>query len=503
MKCPFSCIELNKEWKKKTIYGIPIFGLISLFGGILVMIVLGSYYSFGNIMTYMTSYMRQNGSPNITYSDFIVVQSTYGMTQGITMPVIGYITLKIGENVSILIGTIVFSLGCIVTHITIQKELWMVAATYGFISSLGQNLALIPTITTAMKWFPKHKALISGVIVSGYGGGSFIFNQIQTNYINPENFLIESSGQDYGYFTNPILLNRLPQLILLLGGIYFFMSLLGALLIVQPCEEWYNDIDQNIDNNTIYESWIDILKSKELYLLWISRFALQFFSQVIGGFYKTFGLTFIYDDHFLSMVGTVCSIFNCSGRLFYGYLMDKLSYKVAASIEAIVLTVFTATLYFTSLLGEQTSSQRCMEISKNETHFINSTITETSIDPELCGSLETPLAAKITFAIFIWVLFFTFPGTYAMQPAVCTQTFGQKYGGMAYSLLFTGDILNNLMVGMLSKPLIESTGFLGLFLCTSAWGIVVLIATQFYPKYPSPYKNNTPNMDMTKSSLSS
>nr|XP_040573905.1 uncharacterized MFS-type transporter YhjX-like [Lepeophtheirus salmonis] len=297
----------------------------------------------------------------------------------------------------------------------------MVAATYGFISSIGQNLALIPAITTAIKWFPKNKGLISGVIVSGYGGGSFIFNQIQTNYINPENFLIESSGQDYGYFTNPILLNRLPQLILLLGGIYFFMSLLGALLIVQPCEEWYNDMDENIDSKTIYESWKDILKSKEFYLLWISRLALPFFSLVIGGFYKTFGLTFIYDDHFLSMVGTVCSIFNCSGRLFYGYLMDKLSYKVATSIQAIVLTVFTSTLYFTSLLGEQTSSRPCQEMSKNEIYLLNSTMTENGIDPELCGALETPLAAKITFAILIWIIFL-----HSQEHMQCNQLYAHK-----------------------------------------------------------------------------
>ena len=45
--------------------------------------------------------------------------------------------------------------------------------------------------------------------------------------------------------------------------------------------------------------------------------------QTIAGFYKAFGQTFILDDHFLSFVGAVCSVFNCSGRLVYGLLMDK------------------------------------------------------------------------------------------------------------------------------------------------------------------------------------
>ena len=46
-------------------------------------------------------------------------------------------------------------------------------------------------------------------------------------------------------------------------------------------------------------------------------------TQAVAGFYKTFGLTFIQDDHFLALVGAVSSIFNCSGRLFYGMLMDR------------------------------------------------------------------------------------------------------------------------------------------------------------------------------------
>ena len=49
------------------------------------------------------------------------------------------------------------SLGCALTYITLSKDLWMVAATYGFVSAFGQNIALIPTLTTAMKWFPNRK----------------------------------------------------------------------------------------------------------------------------------------------------------------------------------------------------------------------------------------------------------------------------------------------------------------------------------------------------------
>ena len=53
------------------------------------------------------------------------------------------------------------------------------ALTYGFISALGQGIALIPTMTIGMKWFPHQKGLAMGIVVGGFGGGAFVFNQIQ------------------------------------------------------------------------------------------------------------------------------------------------------------------------------------------------------------------------------------------------------------------------------------------------------------------------------------
>ena len=85
----------------------------------------------------------------------------------------------------------------------------------------------------------------------------------------------------------------------------------------------------------------EALKRKEFYMLWVtrsqnppfinlstkmcllSRFCAVLITQSVSGFYKAFGQSFIADDHFLSFVGAVSSVFNCTGRLFYGILMDR------------------------------------------------------------------------------------------------------------------------------------------------------------------------------------
>ena len=87
---------------------VPIFGALSVLGGFLLQFTMGSFYSFGNMMTYMTSYMRMHGSPNITYEDFVVVQSTWGMTQGTVMPLSGFLIHLIGEKAAMTSGAFIF-----------------------------------------------------------------------------------------------------------------------------------------------------------------------------------------------------------------------------------------------------------------------------------------------------------------------------------------------------------------------------------------------------------
>ena len=53
-------------------------------------------------------------------------------------------------------------------------------------------------------------------LVGGFGLGAFIFNQIQTAYLNPLNQKLNKDG----FFTDEKILNRVPSLFLLLGCLY-------------------------------------------------------------------------------------------------------------------------------------------------------------------------------------------------------------------------------------------------------------------------------------------
>ena len=94
-----------------------------------------------------------------------------------------------------------------------------------------------------------------------------------------------------------------------------------------------------------------------------------------------------------------------------------------------ILSFPVSTFYLTSLIGVDVPS----EFPTNSDLF-NCTIAplitgnSTTVFDENCAfePPETALITKIIYALWVWAIFLTFPGTFAMQPAVTTQTFGHK-----------------------------------------------------------------------------
>ena len=162
-------------------------------------------------------------------------------------------------------------------------------------------------------------------------------------------------------------------------------------------------------------------------MLWVTRLSVVMLSNVISAFYKVFGQTFIRDDKFLSVVGSINSVFNCSGRLLYGLIMDKFAYKVSMSIEAVLLVLLMSTFYLTSMIG--VADPVCQELATNMTNLTTS-LPSTTTASELCAEIPTSFTTKVrlpllsrhiiqcsqaVYAVWVWAIYLTFPGTYSTQ----------------------------------------------------------------------------------------
>jgi MFS transporter, OFA family, oxalate/formate antiporter len=71
------------------------------------------------------------------------------------------------------------SSGVFLTYFTVQEGLGLTTLTYGLLFGVGVALAYAPPMGVAMRWFPRQKGLVNGIIVGGFGLGAFIFNQVE------------------------------------------------------------------------------------------------------------------------------------------------------------------------------------------------------------------------------------------------------------------------------------------------------------------------------------
>ena len=95
----------------------------------------------------------------------------------------GHLEERIGVRFTVLLGATIMTSGVYLTSLTIRTSAILTVVTYGFMFGLGTALAYAPPLGVAMRWFPKQKGLVNGVIVGGFGLGAFVFNQVSLYHL--------------------------------------------------------------------------------------------------------------------------------------------------------------------------------------------------------------------------------------------------------------------------------------------------------------------------------
>ncbi|XP_048251114.1 L-lactate transporter-like isoform X2 [Haliotis rufescens] len=325
-------------------------------------------------------------------------------------------------------------------------------AYLGFAGTTDSSQILCAHWLVDFQCFPKRKGLVTGLIIAGIGGGTFVFNEVITHFINPYNLLPETSHQGDLYFSQAVLLDKVPYCFLLLGGVDAGIQLLAVLLIgkhepaapapensalteetqmdhVLDCpvnKENYEDGEglgakskSGVEEKTDYAPW-EVLRTKIFYLMWAIYVCVVLGIFFITNFYKTFSQTFIKDDHFLSLAGSVSSVLNALGRPFWGAVGDKLGYRESLVVVCAILGSAAAT--FT-----------------------------------LCE-----YGGKVMLIIWMCLIYGTFSGFFCIMPSLNVSIFGHKYYSSNYGLLMSAMIVVQIAGGLLTSQLKDTIGWKGI-----------------------------------------
>ena len=157
----------------------------------------------------------------------------------------GSFLVQRGANprVIILIGEAV-ALTCFILATQMQTF-----ATFTLFYVLGfgmQNFVYMVPIHHGWLWFPGHPGLVSGIIIGGYGFGAFIFDNVATHVINPDNLPIDT---DTGLYPTSVNDNFKKMMYTLIGS-WFAITLIG-LITIFPGPGHKSDKSANSDHSDL------------------------------------------------------------------------------------------------------------------------------------------------------------------------------------------------------------------------------------------------------------
>ncbi|TGZ55982.1 hypothetical protein CRM22_010237 [Opisthorchis felineus] len=471
-------------------------GCIAIFGGILIHFTFGHFYTIANMVPYIMGYTKARVQPDVSDGLTIWLSALALGVQGVVMPIGGIIAAKIGFRYVVAASCLLESGGVLLTYFTIQKSFIGVIFTYSLIKGAGLGFGYAVVLGVATTWFPQRRGIVSGLIVGGFGLGALIFTPIQTAFINPKNVKVDNVTRE---FTDPELLDRVPNVFLLLGGLLLGLQIIGFILLrskPRPAEkEDRHELREEkkrltgpehtagdsetkqtslrCSTGSLKEPWskmaperqppedenltpVQVLRRCDFYRMWVVMFCNIIPITIITSAYKYFGQAYISDDFFLSIVATISAIFNAGGRIMWGAFVDKVSFK----IPLCTMLVAWSTILFT---------------------FPHLRYLEGSV-------------LKAFYALWVCLLFISLSGVFAIMPTATGTLFGPERMAINYGLVFSAFAFGSVTCSIVNTLVSSKGAYVMQF---TACGCVCLIA--FFIALSLTDKKMNPRYDVFRS----
>jgi len=183
----------------------------------------------------------------------------------------------------------------------------------GFCEAIGVGICYVCPIVCAVKWFPRHKSLATGIVVAGYGGSPIIISLIGEYLLSHQ--------------VNVLTIFQY------MGSVFLIIIPVAAMILQNPPQEKdYKPVTADIKT-------IDLFKDRNFWGLLCGIFPCLCIGLMTIGNIKPFGLSL---NLSLAITGTAVSIlafFNAVGRIGWGIIGGVLEGK-----KTILLSLISTSL---------------------------------------------------------------------------------------------------------------------------------------------------------------
>jgi len=143
-------------------------------------------------------------------------------------PVGAYFYKRISVKIILAIGTLI-SVGFVFISSFTHKFAWFIV-TYGIGFTIGIGLTYFPPMISSWEWLPNNKGFASGMILCGFGFGSFFFGFIAKALVNPDNEvpeLVADGDKIYSYEVA----ERVPFMLQVICGMWLVLGAVGVIFV--------------------------------------------------------------------------------------------------------------------------------------------------------------------------------------------------------------------------------------------------------------------------------
>lgn len=339
-----------------------------LAGSVLILLCTGAIYAFSVFAGPLTA---EHGW---TMPQVMLAFTINGAVAPIPMILGGYIIDRGGARWSILVGSVLFALGFILTGTA--ESLGQLYLFYGVIAGLGQGFAYSGCLNNTIKLFPDRRGFAAGVITAGMGAGSVIAAPVAQA-------IIKTADPGAAFIR--------------MGAVYAVVVILGSLL-VRPAPVGYKPEGWNPPAGApavVNRTWKDMLSTPTFYLIFVMLGAGAFSGLMIASQLSTIAQTSMFGitAATAAVLVSVYSVCNALGRFGWGAVSDRLGYTTAVTfIYGLVALSFLVLLTWHSMAG---------------------------------------------FIVGIVGLGLCFGGVMGVFPALTMKTYGPRFQGVNYGIMFT------------------------------------------------------------------
>lgn len=239
----------------------------------------------------------------------------------------GLLSGKVNVKINVWVSSVLFLLGFLLASST--TSLAMLYIGFGVLGGFASGLAYNAVMSTMSKWFPDKQGLISGILLMGFGLGSFIIGKVYDAF---------TPAEIGGWRTSFKIFGIILFIVLAIAGFFFVKP--GSDFVPPTAAKEKKASANKVEGIDVSATVMLRRPSFWFYFIWaivLSAAGLILVSQASGIINE------VDSTQSASTIATVVgliSIFNGIGRVIFGGLFDKLGAKKTMLLADVAFTIF-------------------------------------------------------------------------------------------------------------------------------------------------------------------